>query len=111
MFSIPYISDYQKCRNEEGKMKRLILAVVCLIPVIFISGCGQQKIKQFSARDVSEFESAVQDGDADIVDNLLTEKPGLANVRDQNGKTPLDIAEAKGQSDMIEVIKKHGGKE
>jgi ankyrin repeat protein len=59
---------------------------------------------------VQEFRSALKDGDAAIVDRLLSAKPGLVNVKDETGRTPLADAEARGDDEMVQVLKRHGAK-
>ena len=90
-------------------MKYLYAFLVCL-SILALAGCGKVA-PSFTSHEKSEFFTAVNDGDSDVVDQLLIEKPGLVNIRDQNNQTPLDIAEKLNNSDMIAVLKKHGGKE
>ena len=91
-------------------MKYLYASLVCFTILIALVGCGKVA-PSFTSHEKSEFLTAVNDGDSDVVDQLLIEKPGLVNIRDQNNQTPLDIAEKQNNSDMIAVLKKHGGKE
>lgn len=64
-----------------------------------------------SASDVTEFDSAVRDGDTDIVSRLITAKPEMLNAKDENGKTPLTIATEKNDAEMVKLIKRRGGHE
>jgi len=75
------------------------------------AGCGKAKTVPPSANDISEFQTAVQDGDAMVVDRLLKAKPALVNVPNQNGETPLKVAKQKNNDELADVIKKHGGHE
>ncbi len=64
-----------------------------------------------SAGDVTEFDSAVRDGDTDIVSRLISAKPEMVNAKDAEGKTPTAIATEKNDTDMVNLLKKHGGHE
>lgn len=74
-------------------------------------GCGRPKPAQPSSTEVQEFQNAMNDGDAAIVDRLLSAKPGLVNVRDSQGRTPLRQARDRDDAELIQVIERHGGKE
>ena len=88
-------------------MRKLWL-IILMVPVL-ASACGRKAAAPPSANDVQEFHSAVQDGDAAIVDRLLRAKPELVNVRNAAGETPLAAARKQPDSEVAEVIKKHGG--
>ena len=64
-----------------------------------------------SASDVTEFDSAVRDGDTDIISRLIQAKPEMINAKDENGKTPLTIATEKGDKDMADYLRRHGAHE
>ncbi len=72
-------------------------------------GCRKSPPPAPSATEVQEFQNALSDGDAAIVDRLLSAKPGLVNVRDAQGRTPLAQARLRDDAEMIQVIKRHGG--
>ena len=91
-------------------MRQIWIFAVCVLAV-GISGCGKAKTVPPSANDVAEFQTAVQDGDAMVVDRLLKAKPALVNVPNQNGETPLKVAKQKNNDELADVIKKHGGHE
>jgi hypothetical protein len=86
-----------------------LLAAACV--AIAVPGCGKPKPQPPSATEVQEFQNALNDGDAAIVDRLLSAKPGLVNIRDSQGRTPLAQAKAREDSEMVQVIERHGGKE
>lgn len=90
-------------------MKYKFAFLICF-SILALAGCGKVA-PSFTNHEKTEFLTSVKDGDSDVVDQLLIEKPGLVNIRDQNNQTPLDIAEKQNNSDMITVLKKHGGKE
>lgn len=81
--------------------------------VTCVSSCSKSAPPpaKVSDQEASEFRNAIYDGDAAIVDRLLTAKPGLVNVRDENGKTPLAIAKERGDDDVVQVLLRHGAKE
>jgi len=83
------------------------LCVTGLGPV----GCGKRAPNPPSATEVQEFQNALNDGDAAIVDRLLSAKPGLVNARNSEGRTPLAQARARDDAEMIQVIERHGGKD
>jgi ankyrin repeat protein len=91
-------------------MRRTWMLLVCAFGIA-MAGCGKAKTTPPSANDVAEFQTAVQDGDAMVVDRLLKAKPALVNVPNQNGETPLKIANQKNNDELADVIKKHGGHE
>jgi ankyrin repeat protein len=53
----------------------------------------------------------VQEGDATIVDRLLSAKPNLANVKNDRDETPLKVAEKADNQELADTIRKHGGHE
>ena len=82
--------------------------------LIVVSGCGGKKAAPESSSnptEVKEFFDAVNDGDASIVSRLLKAKPYLANAKNDQGQTPLAVAKAKGDEELISAIQKAGGKE
>ena len=83
------------------------------LAVALLTGChhggSQSNIAPPTASEVTEFDSAVRDGDTTIISQLLTAKPDMINARDENGKTPLTIANEKSDTDMVALLKKHGG--
>jgi len=87
---------------------RVAAALWCAVP---IAGCGRSAPVRPSQQETQEFQTALTDGDAAIVDRLLSAKPALANVRDQQGKTPLKYARERGDEELAQVIERHGGKE
>jgi hypothetical protein len=76
-------------------------------------GCGRKTAgpTAASANEVSQFYSAVSDGDAEIVRRLLQAKPYLANAKNESGQTPLAFAKQKGNEEVADVISKAGGHE
>jgi ankyrin repeat protein len=97
-------------------LQRLIKATL-LVPlaIAVLAGChhggSPSNTAAPSAGDVTEFDSAVRDGDTDIVSRLITAKPEMINAKDESGKTPLTIATEKSDTDMVNLLKKHGGHE
>lgn len=93
---------------------RLILAVVLIAgPWVIVgpTGCSKPRPAVLNATEIQEFQNAMNDGDAAIVDRLLSAKPGLVNVRDAQGRTPLQQARERDDAELIQVIERHGGKE
>jgi hypothetical protein len=76
-------------------------------------GCGKKKEETPASNptEVKEFFDAVNDGDADVVGRLLKVKPYLANAKNAEGQTPLAVAKAKGNDELVDVIKKANGKD
>lgn len=104
-----------RTRNRRGwRLIRSIHALGLLLVILGIAvvGCGRRQAPSApSAHEIQEFTSAVNDGDAAIVDRLLSAKPGLVNVRLESGKTAVAVAREKGDSQMEDVLKRHGGHE
>ena len=95
-------------------MCRIGIGCYILLLVLFApTGCGRKHSAPTaeSANEVSQFYSAVQDGDAEIVRRLLQAKPYLANAKNESGQTPLAFAKQKGVEEVADVISKAGGKE
>jgi ankyrin repeat protein len=90
--------------------KRLGVAVIAFLA---LAGCHHPTASTAvpAASDVTEFDSAVRDGDTDIIGRLIKAKPEMINAKDENGKTPLTIATEKGDKDMADYLRKHGGHE
>ena len=88
---------------------RILMVTLCCAMVF--GGCGKKSAALPSAHEVQEFHAAVQDGDAAIVDRLLRAKPQMANARNAAGETPLAVAKKQPDSDVADVINKHGGHE
>jgi len=87
-----------------------MLLMVCFLLPILTVGCSRPAPQPPSEQEVQEFRSALKDGDAAIVDRLLSAKPGLVNVKDETGRTPLADAEARGDDEMLQVLRRHGAK-
>lgn len=85
------------------------LFVVVVVLGILGIGCAKSPPPPPSQQEVQEFRNALDDGDAAIVDRLLSAKPGLVNVRDESGRTPLARAEERGDDEMVQVLERHGG--
>ena len=89
------------------------LAGIVLAAMIVLAGCGKKPASTVapSASDVSEFDSAVRDGDTTIVSRLIKAKPEMINAKDETGKSPLTIATEKGDQEMANLLRRHGGHE
>jgi hypothetical protein len=89
------------------------LAALCVVSwgLTVQIGCATKPPAPPSTHEVQEFQDAVNDGDSAIVDRLLSAKPGLVNVLDAQGRTPLGQARARNDDEMVEVLRRHGGKE
>ena len=42
---------------------------------------------------------------------MLISKGADMNVKDNQGNSPLDLADANGRTEIVELLKKHGAKE
>lgn len=88
-----------------------------LVPVLVLGsvpslvGCKRSAAPPPSDQERTEFFAAVQEGDATIVDRLLSAKPNLANVKNDSGETPLKVAEKADNQELADTIRKHGGHE
>jgi hypothetical protein len=105
---------FREIRPKETLMRRFAGALALLgLMSLFAIGCGKKTSSEPAAnsREVTEFNAAVQDGDADIVRRLLQAKPYLANAKNESGQTPLTVAKQKGLEDVANVIQKAGGHE
>lgn len=60
--------------------------------------------------EVVEFHAALRDGDVDIISRLLSAKPYLVNARNEQGQSPLQVAEQSGNQELADLIRKRGGK-
>jgi ankyrin repeat protein len=89
------------------------LAGVAALAFLVLAGCHHPTASTAvpAASDVTEFDSAVRDGDTDIIGRLIKAKPEMINAKDENGKTPLTIATEKGDKEMADYLRKHGGHE
>jgi hypothetical protein len=94
----------------DNSVNRMIAIVMTLFLTIAL-GCGKSKVEAPSANDVTEFHNAVQEGDATIVERLLSAKPNLVNAPNERGETPLKVAKQKNNDELADVITKHGGHE
>lgn len=92
-------------------MNRRMFIGLSAAAVLGMMGCGKRKVEPPSETEESEFQTAVQDGDADIVDRLLRAKPALVNIPDSTGKMPLTVANEKGATELADVLRKHGAHE
>jgi ankyrin repeat protein len=88
-------------------------AGVAVIALLVLAGCHHPAASTVvpSASDVTEFDSAVRDGDTDIIGRLIKAKPEMINAKDETGKTPLTIATEKGDKDMADFLRRHGAHE
>jgi hypothetical protein len=87
--------------------RRMLLTLGALA----LMGCGKKSSQGANATEVKEFFDAVNDGDADVVARLLRTRPYLANVKNDAGQTPLAVAKTKGNDELVDAIRKAGGKE
>src|SRR5437667_250448 len=64
-----------------------ILALAGCSALIALAGCGHKAASTAvpSASDVTEFDSAVRDGDTEIVSRLIKAKPEMINAKDEAG--------------------------
>jgi ankyrin repeat protein len=88
-----------------------ILAGVAIAAFLILAGCHHPTASTAvpSASDVAEFDAAVRDGDTAIISRLIKAKPEMINAKDENGKTPLTIATEKGDQEMADLLRRHGG--
>lgn len=93
-------------------MVRWILALALAgVMLASLYACGGRKgAAPLTDIEKREFASALQDGDPAIVDRLLSAKPALASAPLESGQTPLQFASGKGDQELADVIKRHGGK-
>lgn len=76
-----------------------------------LSACsGRRSPAPLSDIERREFASALQDGDPAVVDRLLSAKPALTSTPLESGQTPLQFAVGKGDQELADVIRRHGGK-
>ena len=92
-------------------IRTLAITIALAVSGVVGTGCRKPAPTPPSATEVQEFQSALNDGDAAIVDRLLSAKPGLVHVRDAQERTPLAIAKLRDDTEMEQVIRRHGGKE
>ncbi|HSV72179.1 MAG TPA: ankyrin repeat domain-containing protein [Chthonomonadales bacterium] len=88
--------------------------VAALLALALAPGCsprGGEGAAAPSVREVQEFHSAVVDDDAIIVERLLTARPALVNARNEQGQTPLQVANQRGAHEAANVLRDHGAEE
>ena len=87
------------------------LAFVGCAGLGLLAGCGHRGTSTTvpSTSDVTEFDSAVRDGDTDVVSRLIKAKPEMINAKDETGKRPVTIATEKGDQEMANLLRRHGG--
>jgi ankyrin repeat protein len=85
---------------------------VAILALFVLAGCHHPTAATSTAvpaaSDVTEFDSAVRDGDTAIIGRLIKAKPEMINAKDENGKTPLTIATEKGDQEMIVYLRDRG---
>jgi len=90
-------------------------AGVAIMALLVLAGCHHPAASSSTATpaasDVTEFDSAVRDGDTSIIGRLIKAKPEMINAKDENGKTPLTIATEKGDQEMADYLRRHGAHE
>jgi hypothetical protein len=88
-------------------VRTFFVAIGIAAPLLI--GCGKKAAApQATPTEISEFFSALQDGDAEIVSRLLKAKPYLANTKNESGETPLQVAKKKDNQELVDVLKKNG---
>ena len=96
----------------DNAKKRIGVAILALL---VLAGCHHPAASTSAAApaasDVTEFDSAVRDGDTSIIGRLLKAKPEMINAKDETGKTPLTIATEKGDQEMADYLRHHGAHE
>jgi ankyrin repeat protein len=90
-------------------------AGVAILAFLVLAGCHHPTASTSTAApaasDVTEFDSAVRDGDTAIISRLIKAKPEMINAKDENGKTSLTIATEKGDQETIDYLRRHGAHE
>lgn len=96
-------------------MHRLKRAAVVMLLGVALAGCGggskPQAAPDPKSNEVREFHNALRDGDTEIVRRLISAKPYLVNARDEQGVTPLKVAQDQGNQELADLIKQKGGTE
>lgn len=87
-------------------------AIVCLLLFgPWLSGCAPKQPAappDPKSREVVEFHAALQDGDVEIIRRLIAAKPFLVNARNEQGVSPLQVAEQQGNQELIDLLKQKG---
>lgn len=83
-------------------------ACAAILLAVLTAGCGKPKAAQLTDTEVKEFFTAVEDGDAAIVERLIKAKPALVNARNENGQTPLQVATQRNNEEVADVLRKNG---
>ena len=76
-------------------MKKSMNIVAILIASFCLSIMGAQ------AQDIY---TAVSDGNAELVEEILTENPDLLNQKNQDALTPLNLAAQLGKPEMVTLL-------
>jgi ankyrin repeat protein len=87
-----------------------LLPVLVLGSMPSLVGCKRSAPPPPTEQERTEFFAAVQEGDATIVDRLLSAKPNLANAKNDQGQTALSVAQQAGNDELAETVKRHGGR-
>ena len=77
-------------------MKHLLLTTIAAVLLV---GCGSQSIH----------EAAGLKGNIEAVKQHLAAGADV-NMKDEDGKTPLDYAIGRNQPESVDLLRKHGGK-
>jgi ankyrin repeat protein len=83
-------------------------------PLALLVGCAPKKAEpppDPKSNEVVQFHEALRDGDADIVRRLISAKPYLVNARNEQGASPLQVAQQMNNQELVDLIKRKGGKE
>ena len=92
-----------------GKRLAWLIPAVAIAMMPSLVGCKRAAPTPPTEQERTEFFAAVNEGDAAIVDRLLSAKPNLANAPNDRGETPLKVAEQAGNDELATTIRKHGG--
>jgi hypothetical protein len=84
------------------------------LPLALLAGCGPKKAEpppDPKSNEVVQFHEALRDGDVEIIRRLIAAKPYLVNARNEQGQSPLQVAQQIGNQELADLIKQKGGKE
>ena len=84
----------------------VVVVVIAVVGAVMFS-VGQWAWEKRLYRELCE---AARDGDSDEVKQLLSRGADV-KIRDNDGKTPLQLAEDEGHADIVALLKQHGARE
>ena len=94
--------------------RRCFLGLAGCCRLLGLAGCGGKKPEAApdpKSNEVQQFHEALRDGDVEIVRRLIGAKPYLVNAANEQGLTPLKVAQQAGNEELATLLKEKGARE